>query len=132
MHVRVKAGCQLAHNGAVIDGGAEIDLAPALAFEVRHLVDEVLPTGETRPLGAGERGAADLEAALAAARPHERISILEAARAATAGDLAKIDRAIALERARLAGESKPAAKAAPAKAAAAAKAAPKDEASSGR
>lgn len=120
MKCRVKPGQQLAHGGAVLEGETDVELTAELAYEVRHLVDEVLPTGEVRAIGAGERAAAELQAALASAKPHERISILETARASVAGDLDTLDRAIAAERKRLAAEAKGPANPAPAK--------PKDDA----
>jgi hypothetical protein len=85
----------------VLDAGTDVELTPAIAYEVRHAVDEVTATGEIRAIGASEPDAAALERALATARPHERISLLEEARARTAGDLKTLDAQIAAERKRL-------------------------------
>lgn len=97
MLCRVKPGQQLPHAGEVFDAGQEIDLPDHVAREVPHLVVEVLANGDVRPIGAPSAPA--LEEVLARHRPHERITILEEARAKVAQDLATLDRQIAAERA---------------------------------
>lgn len=104
MLVRVRDGKHLAHHGDVLNGGAELELPDAIALECAHLVDEVLPTGETR--GVGATAPADLKDVLARHRPHERVSILEEARAKTAGDLDAIEQQLTVERKRAADEQK--------------------------
>jgi hypothetical protein len=111
MQCRVKRGKQLPHDGRVLDGDTDVELRPDIAFEVRHLVDEVLPSGAVRPIGGRERAEAELAAALASARPHERISILEAAQAAGEVNRDALAAAIAEERAQLAAEIPPGAEA---------------------
>lgn len=103
---RVKLNCLLPHDGEVLTGGTDVELRPDIAHEVRHLVDEVLPTGEVQPIGFKDRQAAQLAADLAAARPHERISLLERARAAVADDLKTLDAQIAAEQTRLEADAK--------------------------
>jgi hypothetical protein len=100
----VKKGAKLPHDGQVLGEGTDVDLRTEIAHEVKHLVDEVLPTGELVPIGTGDQATADLQAQLETARPHERISILEAARARVSGDVKAIDAEIAAERKRLEGE----------------------------
>lgn len=111
MLCRVKPNCLLPHDGGVLDPNTDVELRADVAYEVRHLVDEVTATGELRPIGTAAASEAALKAALATARPHERISLLEAARATLAGDLTKIDAQIAAERKRLETEAKAAEKA---------------------
>lgn len=101
----VKDGCELAHGGTVLTGGATVDLPAAIALEVRHLVVEVLPSGDVQPIGAADRAEAELADALERAKPHERISILEQARAdaqrfvsGAQEKVAQLDRQIAAER----------------------------------
>lgn len=116
MKCRVKVGQELAHGGTVLTGGTDVELAVSIAHEVRHLVDEVLPGGETRPIGAEARAAAELQDALDRAQPHERVSLLEQARAeaqrfadGAQSELARLDKLIAAERKAPAKPAKPAA-----------------------
>lgn len=97
---RVRHGQVLAHCGALVRGGEVVDLSPEVAYEVRHLVDPVGADGKVTawPTDAATQLAKDL----AAARPHERISILQAAREHRQIDLATIDADIAAEERRLA------------------------------
>lgn len=103
---RVRPGQQLAHQGKVLLGGDVVELPQSLAHEVRHLVDPVGADGKIQPWPT-DRDAA-LATDLAAARPHERISILRAYRASGAAQLADLDREIAAEETRLQAESAPA------------------------
>lgn len=83
---RVKPGAVLPHAGLVLTSGTNVELAPHVAYEVRHLVDPVdAATGAVKAWGSADQAA--LETELAKARPHERVSILEQAIAAKKGDL---------------------------------------------
>jgi hypothetical protein len=90
---RVRPGKQLPHDAKVLEEGTDVLLPLEIAHEVRHLVDEVVGDS-VRPLGV----ASTLEADLAAARPHERISILEAQEAQLKELLAGVQRSLAAER----------------------------------
>lgn len=90
----------------IAKGGDVLELPAHVAYEVRHLVDEVDATGTPREIGADEAAAAALRAGLETAKPHERISILRSARAAAAGNLTDIDQQIAAEEKRLAADAK--------------------------
>ncbi|MEO8483326.1 MAG: hypothetical protein ABI634_14025 [Acidobacteriota bacterium] len=103
---RVKLGALLPHDGGVLVGGTDVELRPDIAHEVRHLVNEVTATGEERPIGFKDRAEAELAAAVAAAKPHERISLLENARKVLLGDLEKLDAQIDAEQQRLAADEK--------------------------
>jgi len=92
---RVKDGQELAHGGDVLPGGSVVQLLPAIAHEVRHLVEPIGDDGQVKPWGAPSDEAIDAE--LAAARPHERISILEQAIAAKRGDLERLEQLHASE-----------------------------------
>lgn len=82
---RVKPGAELAHAGLVLTGGTDLELAPHVAYEVRHLVDPVEPlTGAVMPWVPVDQ--AQLELELAKARPHERISLIEDALKANTAD----------------------------------------------
>jgi hypothetical protein len=107
---RVKTGKVLAHAGEEIQGGADVALLPHVAYEVRHLVDEVQADGTVAPIGAADAAAAALESALATARPHERISILKGAHAVSVEQTARLAQLVKDEEARLAAEAKSAAK----------------------
>ena len=111
MRCRVKPGKQLAHAGEVLEVGQEVELPIHIALEVPHLVEEVLPTGETRPIGQAPD--LDLQERLARHRPHKRITLLEQARERAAADLSAIEGQIASERKRLEAEQKAAAPKAP-------------------
>jgi hypothetical protein len=113
---RVKPGKELAHDGGVKVGGADVEIRTDIAHEIRHLVDEVQPDGTVKPIGHAEAEASVLEQELASAQPHERVSILQAARDAVAARLTTLDAAIAAEdkaekdaKAALAAKGKPAA-----------------------
>lgn len=93
--VRDDAQMPLAHHGEEFTSGAIVQLEPHVAFEVRHLVDPVGADGQVRPWGAPADEAIDAE--LAAARPHERVSILEAAIAGKRGDLDRLEKLHAAE-----------------------------------
>jgi len=111
---RVKVGCELAHNGTVVGGGEDVTLDPAVAFEVRHLVDTVDPvTNDATPIGTA-RDEAALLSDLERARPHERVSLIEQAISANVSDKARLDKLLADAQA-LDAQSRPAAKAAPAR-----------------
>jgi len=99
---RVIPGQQLAHHGQVYRGGDLVELDDAIALEVRSLITPVDAAGKPKAWPTDAAGA--LAADLAKARPHERISILQAARAAGQAHVADIDREIAAEEARLVAE----------------------------
>ena len=98
---RVRPGCELPHEGVVLASGADLELAPHIAVEVRHLVDPVNPATK-KIMAWPSKATSDLDAELARARPHERISLLEQAAATTSSDLGVIQAKIAAERKRLA------------------------------
>ncbi|HYE85650.1 MAG TPA: hypothetical protein VEA16_04815, partial [Vicinamibacterales bacterium] len=87
-HYRVRDGAVLAHAGDELRGGVTVELLPHVAYEVRHLVEPLGDDGQVRPWQTLSQEAIDAE--LAAARPHERISLIDAAIAAKQGDLAKL------------------------------------------
>jgi acyl-CoA reductase-like NAD-dependent aldehyde dehydrogenase len=99
---RVRAGQQLAHLGKTLRGGDVVELERHVALEVQHLVDPVDATGKVKPWPSDAASA--LAADLARARPHERISLLRAARDAGQAHVDDIDREIANEETRLAAE----------------------------
>jgi hypothetical protein len=85
---RVRDGAILPHAGAELLGGTVVQLKPEIAYEVRHLVEPIGDDGQVQPWGAASD--AKLEADLATARSHERISILEDAIAVKAGELERL------------------------------------------
>ncbi len=92
---RVRDGAELAHAGEVLTGGAVVQLQPHVGYEVRHLVEPLGDDGKVKPWGTAAEEA--FEAELAAARPHERISIIERAIASRTGDLEKLQKMHAAE-----------------------------------
>ncbi len=100
---RVIAGQQLAHHGQVYRGGDVVELDTAIALEVRSLITPIDAAGKAKPWPTDAAGA--LAAELAKARPHERISILRAARDAGQAHVTDIDREIAAEELRLQAEA---------------------------
>lgn len=92
---RVKDGAELAHCEQVLSGGTVVRLQPEIAYEVRHLVEPIGEDGKVRPWGTPSAEA--LEAELAAAKPHERISILERAIESKMGDLDRLEKLHAVE-----------------------------------
>lgn len=107
MQCRVRPNAQLSHNGTVLEAGAEVSLPPRIAYEVRHLVDEVLPSNEVRHIGPDEVAAAELADTLEHARPEHRLGILLAAkdellarRQPADEALAEVEKLVEAERAR--------------------------------
>lgn len=107
---RVRPGQQLAHLGQVLEEGAEVTLPITIAHEVRHLVDEVVGAS-VRAIGQSSTFEADLNAA----RPHERVSILERQEAELVALLDGVRKQLTLERK---AQERSAPKSAPAKPAA--------------
>lgn len=81
---RVRPGQSLAHNGAVLEAGAVVELPRRLAIEVAHLVDEVDASGQlVTP--------APWQELLDQAQAHERPHVLESVRQRTRTALAEAE-----------------------------------------
>lgn len=106
---RVNAGAALAHEGTVLAGGTDVELPAHVAHEVRHLVTPIdRATGKPRSWQPAD---AALRDELARSRPHERVSILDAALKATRGDIAELEQLLAQAKREDADAAKAAAKA---------------------
>jgi hypothetical protein len=93
---KVRDGAVLAYGGKVLEAGAEVVLTVDQASDqaIAAAVAEVDALGNPMSRATDD---ARFEAELAAARKHERISILEQERERVAARLAQLDAAIAAE-----------------------------------